>query len=78
MTRQLAVEWARHGICVNALAPGYIETDLNRDFFRSDAGEALIKRVPQRRLGTPSDLDAPLLMLCDELVLSYRYESPTC
>ncbi|MFC4350289.1 SDR family NAD(P)-dependent oxidoreductase [Fodinicurvata halophila] len=65
MTRQLAVEWARHGIRVNALAPGYIETDLNREFFASEAGQALIKRVPQRRLGQLSDLDAPLLMLCD-------------
>ncbi len=64
MTRQLAVEWARHGIRVNALAPGCIETDLNREFFQSDAGEALIRRVPQRRLGQPEDLDAPLLMLC--------------
>lgn len=66
MTRQLAVEWARHGIRVNALAPGYIETDLNREFFAGEAGQALIKRVPQRRLGQLSDLDAPLLMLCDE------------
>ncbi|WP_026988212.1 SDR family oxidoreductase [Fodinicurvata fenggangensis] len=65
MTRQLAVEWARHGIRVNALAPGYIETDLNREFFASEGGQALIKRVPQRRLGQLSDLDAPLLMLCD-------------
>lgn len=66
MTRQLGVEWARHGIRVNALAPGYIETDLNREFFAGEAGQALIKRVPQRRLGQLSDLDAPLLMLCDE------------
>jgi NAD(P)-dependent dehydrogenase (short-subunit alcohol dehydrogenase family) len=66
MTRQLAMEWARHDIRVNALAPGYIETDLNREFFRTDAGRALIKRIPQRRLGRPSDLDAPLLMLCDD------------
>jgi NAD(P)-dependent dehydrogenase (short-subunit alcohol dehydrogenase family) len=66
MTHQLAAEWARHGIRVNALAPGYIETDLNREFFRSDAGQALIKRIPQRRLGRMTDLDAPLLMLCDD------------
>ena len=66
MTRQLAVEWARHGIRVNALAPGYIETDLNREFFLGNAGQALIKRIPQRRLGRMADLDAPLLMLCDD------------
>jgi NAD(P)-dependent dehydrogenase (short-subunit alcohol dehydrogenase family) len=64
MTRQLAAEWARHNIRVNALAPGYIETDLNRAFFASEAGQALVKRIPQRRLGRMSDLDAPLLMLC--------------
>ncbi|MGK7664403.1 SDR family NAD(P)-dependent oxidoreductase [Marinovum sp. E06] len=51
LTRSLALEWARHGIRVNAICPGYIETDLNREFFATDAGQALIKRVPQRRLG---------------------------
>ncbi len=66
MTRSLALEWARYGIRVNALCPGYIETDLNRDFFASDAGKALIKRVPQRRLGNMSDLDGPLLLLATD------------
>ncbi|CAH1650222.1 SDR family NAD(P)-dependent oxidoreductase [Chelatococcus asaccharovorans] len=63
LTEVLAVEWARHGIRVNALCPGYIETDLNRDFFRSEAGQALIKRIPQRRLGRPEELDGALLLL---------------
>ncbi len=63
LTEALAVEWARHGIRVNALCPGYIETDLNREFFRSDAGRALIKRIPQRRLGRPEELDGALLLL---------------
>lgn len=66
MTKSLALEWARHGIRVNALCPGYIETDLNRDFFASEAGRALIKRVPQRRLGRMSDLDGPLLLLASD------------
>lgn len=66
MTKSLALEWARYGIRVNALCPGYIETDLNRDFFASDAGKALIKRVPQKRLGQMSDLDGPLLLLASD------------
>lgn len=66
MTKSLALEWARHDIRVNALCPGYIETDLNRDFFASEAGRALIKRVPQRRLGRMSDLDGPLLLLASD------------
>jgi hypothetical protein len=51
---------------VNALAPGYIETDINRDFFTSDAGQALIKRIPQRRIGKAQELDGPLLLLCSD------------
>lgn len=66
MTRSLALEWARHGIRVNALCPGYIETDLNRDFFATDAGRALIRRIPQRRLGRMADLDGPLLLLASD------------
>lgn len=66
MTKGLALEWARHGIRVNALAPGYILTDINRDFFDSEAGEALTKRIPTRRIGDPADLDGPLLLLCSE------------
>ena len=63
MTKALALEWARYGIRVNALAPGYFATELNDDFFQGEAGQALIKRVPQRRLGELSELDGPLLLL---------------
>lgn len=66
MTKAHALEWARYGIRVNALCPGYIETPLNRAFFETDAGKALIRRIPQRRLGQLSDLDAPLLMLLSD------------
>jgi NAD(P)-dependent dehydrogenase (short-subunit alcohol dehydrogenase family) len=66
MTKQLALELARFEIRVNALVPGYIETDLNREFFASAAGQALIGRVPQRRLGRYEDLDGPLLLLCSD------------
>ena len=63
MTKVLALEWARHGIRVNALAPGYLRTDINADFFASEAGKALISRVPQRRPGELTELDGPLLLL---------------
>jgi NAD(P)-dependent dehydrogenase (short-subunit alcohol dehydrogenase family) len=69
MTRAMALEWARHGIRVNALAPGYIKTRLNSDFFVSEAGQALVKRIPQRRLGTPQDLDGALLLLASDASL---------
>lgn len=66
LTRALALEWARHGIRVNALCPGYVETDLNRDFFATEAGRTMIRRIPQRRLGRLEDLDAPLLLLASD------------
>jgi NAD(P)-dependent dehydrogenase (short-subunit alcohol dehydrogenase family) len=66
LTRQMGVELARHRIRVNALAPGYIETDINRDFFASAPGQAMIKRIPQRRLGRVDDLTGPLLLLASE------------
>ena len=64
LTHVLAMELARYGILVNALAPGYVETDFNREFFQSDAGKALIGRIPLRRLGQAPDLDGALLFLC--------------
>ncbi len=63
LTQTMALELARYKIRVNALAPGYIETDLNRDFLRSDVGQAMVKRVPLRRFGDVADLDGPLLLL---------------
>ena len=63
LTRAMAVELASRGIRVNTIAPGYIETDMNRQFFTTQAGQHLIKRIPQRRLGQVEDLDGVLLLL---------------
>jgi NAD(P)-dependent dehydrogenase (short-subunit alcohol dehydrogenase family) len=66
LTKQLALELARFDIRVNAIAPGYFATDINRDFFASAAGQALVKRIPQRRLGNLAELDGPLLLLASD------------
>lgn len=63
MTRNLALDWARHGIRVNALAPGYFETNINREFLASEYGQKMTRRIPQRRTGEMADLDGPLLLL---------------
>src|SRR3984957_13463190 len=63
LTRSMAVEWARFGIRVNAIAPGYFLTDLSTAFVESDQGKAMLKRMPQRRLGDPGELSGALLLL---------------
>jgi NAD(P)-dependent dehydrogenase (short-subunit alcohol dehydrogenase family) len=66
LTKSMALELARHRIRVNALCPGYIETELNRDFFLSEMGQALVRRIPQRRLGQVAELEGPLLLMCSD------------
>jgi len=66
LTKAMALELARHKIRVNALAPGYVETGINREFFASEPGQALVKRVPQRRIGQPGELDGALLLLASD------------
>jgi NAD(P)-dependent dehydrogenase (short-subunit alcohol dehydrogenase family) len=66
LTRALALEWARHAIRVNAIAPGYVVTELNREYLQSKAGAEIVKRIPQRRVGEPRDLDGVLLLLASD------------
>lgn len=66
LTKVLALELARYKIRVNAIAPGYLDTELNSKFWESDAGKALVRRIPQRRLGQLEDLDGPLLLLASD------------
>jgi len=66
LTEVLAIEWARYNIRVNAIAPGYIQTEINAGLFETERGKALIKRVPQQRIGAPSDLDGALLLLASD------------
>ena len=66
LTRALAMEWARHDIRVNAICPGYIETEMNSDFWKTPGGKRLIERIPQRRIGKPEHLDGALLLLASE------------
>jgi NAD(P)-dependent dehydrogenase (short-subunit alcohol dehydrogenase family) len=66
LTEVLAIEWARYNIRVNAIAPGYIQTEINAGLFETERGKALIKRVPQQRIGAPKDLDGALLLLASD------------
>lgn len=63
LTRAMALEWARYGIRANAIAPGYYRTDMAEEYLDSPAGQQLLKRIPQRRLGAPSEMDGAMLML---------------
>jgi NAD(P)-dependent dehydrogenase (short-subunit alcohol dehydrogenase family) len=65
-TKAMALELARYRIRVNALLPGYVVTDLNREFLESEAGEKLRSRIPSRRFGEQTDLDGPLLLLASD------------
>jgi NAD(P)-dependent dehydrogenase (short-subunit alcohol dehydrogenase family) len=64
MTRAMALEWGRYGINVNAMCPGYIDTEINHHHWQTEAGRKLVSMLPRKRLGKPEDLEAVLLMLC--------------
>ncbi|MCA8093519.1 SDR family oxidoreductase [Burkholderia anthina] len=63
MTRAMALEWGRHGINVNAICPGYIDTEINQYLWETEQGQKLQSMLPRRRVGKPQDLDGLLLLL---------------
>lgn len=63
MTRAMALEWGRFGINVNALCPGYIDTELNHHHWATEQGQKLIQMLPRKRVGKPSDLDGLIVLL---------------
>jgi NAD(P)-dependent dehydrogenase (short-subunit alcohol dehydrogenase family) len=64
MTRAMALEWGRYGINVNAICPGYIDTEINHQHWGTEQGQRLIASLPRKRVGQPQDLDVVLMMLC--------------
>ena len=66
MTKAMALEWGRYGINVNALCPGYIDTEINHRHWQTEAGQKLIQMLPRKRVGQPQDLDALIVMLCSD------------
>ena len=66
MTKAMALEWGKFGINVNALCPGYIDTEINSHHWQTEAGQKLVQMLPRKRVGQPQDLDALLVMLCSD------------
>ena len=66
MTKAFAVEWGKFGINVNAICPGYIDTEINHEHWQTEGGQKLIQMLPRKRLGQPQDLEAVLLMLASD------------
>jgi NAD(P)-dependent dehydrogenase (short-subunit alcohol dehydrogenase family) len=66
MTRAMAIEWGRFGINVNAICPGYIDTEINHHHWDTEQGKKLVQMLPRKRVGKPEDLDALLVMLASD------------
>lgn len=64
MTKAMALEWGKFGINVNAICPGYIETEMNHQHWQTEQGQKLIEMLPRKRVGQPQDLDTLIVMLC--------------
>jgi NAD(P)-dependent dehydrogenase (short-subunit alcohol dehydrogenase family) len=64
MTRAMALEWGRYDINVNAICPGYIDTEINHHHWQTENGQKLVSMMPRKRIGRPEDLDVVLMMLC--------------
>jgi NAD(P)-dependent dehydrogenase (short-subunit alcohol dehydrogenase family) len=63
MTKAMALEWGKFGINVNAICPGYIDTEINHHHWETEQGKRLVQMLPRKRIGKPQDLDALLVML---------------
>ena len=72
MTRAMALEWGRFGINVNAMCPGYIDTEINHHHWQTEQGQKLMQMLPRKRVGQPQDLDAVLMMLLQPEPLRQR------
>jgi NAD(P)-dependent dehydrogenase (short-subunit alcohol dehydrogenase family) len=66
MTKAMALEWGKYGINVNAICPGYIDTEINHHHWQTEAGQKLVQMLPRKRVGHPKDLDAILVTLCSD------------
>jgi NAD(P)-dependent dehydrogenase (short-subunit alcohol dehydrogenase family) len=66
MTKAMACEWGKYGINVNAICPGYIDTEINHHHWQTEQGQKLVNMLPRKRIGKPEDLDALLVMLCSD------------
>ena len=66
MTRAMALEWGKFGINTNAICPGYIDTEINHHHWQTEQGQKLVNMLPRKRVGSPEDLDALLVMLASD------------
>ncbi len=64
MTKSMALEWGKYGINVNAICPGYIDTEINHHHWGTEQGKKLVELLPRKRVGQPQDLNTALMMLC--------------